>query len=93
MTFAGLDPVVVELQQRGDELCTNVDAMREAVERLGKDAVAAVVTTTSCFAPRSVDGELRQLWSMSRKHLKPHNSMGMEFAAQNSGPGCYDSVT
>ncbi|KAF5830836.1 selenocysteine synthase [Dunaliella salina] len=55
ITAAGLEPVVVELQQRGDELCTDVQAIEQGIERLGSDAIAAVVTTTSCFAPRASD--------------------------------------
>jgi len=50
----GLEPVVVELQQRGDELCTDTDAIQQCLERLGQEAVVAIVTTTSCFAPRCV---------------------------------------
>lgn len=45
-------PEVVELLRDGDQLATDVAAIEAAVERLGADGVAAVVTTTSCFAPR-----------------------------------------
>lgn len=47
--------MVVELLRKGDELVTDVAAVRAAVERLGAGAVVAVVTTTSCFAPRACD--------------------------------------
>ncbi|KAF8065449.1 hypothetical protein HT031_003050 [Scenedesmus sp. PABB004] len=52
ITAANLVPVVVELRRQGDELVTDVAALRSAVEARGPAAVAAVVTTTSCFAPR-----------------------------------------
>jgi len=52
ITAANLEPVVVELLSQGDELVTDVEGIRAAVMRLGADSVAAVVTTTSCFAPR-----------------------------------------
>jgi O-phospho-L-seryl-tRNASec:L-selenocysteinyl-tRNA synthase len=52
ITAANLVPVVVELLQQGDELVSDVTGMQQAVERVGPANVAAVVTTTSCFAPR-----------------------------------------
>lgn len=52
---AGLTPVVVEPLLRGDELVTDVEGIRAAIERCGATAVVAVVTTTSCFAPRAPD--------------------------------------
>jgi O-phospho-L-seryl-tRNASec:L-selenocysteinyl-tRNA synthase len=52
ITAANLVPVVIELLQQGDELVTDVAGIQAAVERLGPANVAAVVTTTSCFAPR-----------------------------------------
>ncbi|KAF6259689.1 selenocysteine synthase [Scenedesmus sp. NREL 46B-D3] len=55
ITAANLVPVVIELQRRADELVTDVAGIRAAVERLGPANVAAVVTTTSCFAPRASD--------------------------------------
>ena len=44
--------VVVELEARGDRLATDLAAVEAALLRLGPADVAAVVTTTSCFAPR-----------------------------------------
>lgn len=52
ISAANLTPVVVELLRQGDELVTDVGAIKAALERLGSHNVAAVVTTTSCFAPR-----------------------------------------
>jgi O-phospho-L-seryl-tRNASec:L-selenocysteinyl-tRNA synthase len=52
ITAANLVPVVVQLLQQGDELVTDVAGIQQAVEELGAASVAAVVTTTSCFAPR-----------------------------------------
>ena len=52
---AGLEPVVVELVKVGDELRTDVDGIRAAVNRLGAQSVACVFTTTSCFALRAPD--------------------------------------
>jgi O-phospho-L-seryl-tRNASec:L-selenocysteinyl-tRNA synthase len=52
LPFSGLQPVVVELETRGDQLVTSVSGVQAAIDKLGADNVAAVVTTTSCFAPR-----------------------------------------
>lgn len=55
MLSANLTPVVIELQQHGDELHTDVPAIRERIQALGSDQVVCVITTTSCFAPRAPD--------------------------------------
>ncbi|GFH15597.1 sep-tRNA:Sec-tRNA synthase, partial [Haematococcus lacustris] len=55
ITAAGLQPVVVELLLEGDQLVTDVPGILAAVQQLGPEAVVAVVTTTSCFAPRASD--------------------------------------
>ena len=68
---AGLEPVVVELSKKGEELVTDLKAIREEVTRLGPDNVLAIMTCTryiaifllllisipsfSCFAPRGPD--------------------------------------
>ena len=52
ISAANLTPVVIELLRQGDELVTDVEAIKAALERIGPGNVAAVVTTTSCFAPR-----------------------------------------
>lgn len=57
-TLLGFDPVVVELQRRGDRLETDVEALQTKVEELeggDKGSVLAVMSTTSCFAPRCPD--------------------------------------
>ena len=58
LTLAGLTPVVIELSRGGadgEELRTDEAALRAALGRLPAGSVAAVVTTTSCFAPRAPD--------------------------------------
>ncbi|EFN58500.1 hypothetical protein CHLNCDRAFT_19872 [Chlorella variabilis] len=47
---SGFEPVVVPLRLEGDQL-----ALCQQVEQLGADAIACIVTTTSCFAPRAAD--------------------------------------
>lgn len=52
---ADLVPVVVELRREGDALVTDVDAIERAILAVGAENIAAVVSTTSCFAPRHPD--------------------------------------
>ena len=52
---AGLEVVVVENVLEGDELRTDVVKVEEEVVRLGPNNVVCVLTTTSCFAPRTPD--------------------------------------
>ena len=46
---AGLEPVVVELTKRGEELVTDLEGIREEIDRLGPDNVLAVMTCTRCL--------------------------------------------
>ena len=55
ITAANLVPVVIELQRAGDALVTDTEAIAAALQRLGPDSVACIVTTSSCFAPRACD--------------------------------------
>ena len=52
---AGYSVVCVELKREGTSLVTDVDAIESTVSSLGPENVACVLTTTSCFAPRSPD--------------------------------------
>ena len=52
---AGLEAVVVPMLRQGDQLRTDLQAVSHHIERLGPDNIVAVVSTTSCFAPRSAD--------------------------------------
>lgn len=55
VSAAGATPVVIENLLEGDELRTDVDGVRAAIEKLGAHTILCVMTTTSCFAPRGVD--------------------------------------
>lgn len=41
--------------QIGDELHTDVHGIAAKIEKYGANNIAAVITTTSCFAPRVPD--------------------------------------
>ena len=46
---------MLENRLEGDELRTDVEAMKAAVDRLGAENIVCIMTTTSCFAPRVPD--------------------------------------
>ena len=55
MYFPGFIPIVIENVIENDELRTDVSKIEEQILDLGSETIAAVLTTTSCFAPRSID--------------------------------------
>lgn len=80
---AGLTPVVVEPLLVGDELVTDVEGIRAAIERCGPTAVVAVVTTASCFAPRAPD-DVVEVARMCKAAGVPHlinNAYGLQVSS------------
>lgn len=55
ITSAGLQPVVIENLLVGDQLTTDLEAVKTQVEKLGAETILCVLTTSSCFAPRGAD--------------------------------------
>ena len=69
---AGLEPAIIELVRAGDELQTDLTAMRDAVTTLAPENVLAILSTTSCFAPRAPDdlvsvGQMCRQFDINRK--------------------------
>ncbi|KAG0722454.1 O-phosphoseryl-tRNA(Sec) selenium transferase [Chionoecetes opilio] len=80
ISTAGFEVVVVENVLEGDEIRTDVPALKEKVTSLGAENVAAVLTTTSCFAPRGVD-RLEEVAKICKEHNIPHvvnNAYGIQ---------------
>ncbi|XP_065182826.1 O-phosphoseryl-tRNA(Sec) selenium transferase-like [Sycon ciliatum] len=55
MVTAGFIPVVIENRLEGDELRTDMEELGRQIEHLGADNIVCVMSTTSCFAPRTPD--------------------------------------
>ena len=68
---AGLEPAIIELIRVGDELQTDLTAMRDAVTTLSPNNVLAIFSTTSCFAPRAPD-DLVNIGKMCKEFNIPH---------------------
>jgi len=52
---AGLEPVVVETKLKGDMVVTDMDRLKEVLDKLDPDTIVCVASTSSCFAPRTCD--------------------------------------
>jgi len=55
ITAAGFLPVVIPLQRQGDQLVTDMQSLHDKLNSIGPENIAAIVSTTSCFAPRGPD--------------------------------------
>jgi O-phospho-L-seryl-tRNASec:L-selenocysteinyl-tRNA synthase len=55
ITTAGFEPIIISPVLQGDELKTDVSRMEAVLQETDSELIACVMTTTSCFAPRSCD--------------------------------------
>ncbi len=80
---ANLEAVPLENVLEGDELHTDMVAMRQQVDRLGPNSIVCIVTTTSCFAPRAADSvvEVAKLCKSSGFGHIINNAYGVQSAA------------
>lgn len=46
---------MVPLVLEGDQLCTDMPGLEAKIRELGPSQIVAVLSTTSCFAPRAAD--------------------------------------
>eukprot|EP00536_Pseudo-nitzschia_multiseries_P004447 jgi/Psemu1/188091/e_gw1.74.45.1 len=78
---AGLICVVVPTKVEGDEVVTDCDAMEAALNEHG-ERVLAVITTTSCFAPRVPDAvdKVAKLCKASNVYHVINNAYGLQCA-------------
>jgi O-phospho-L-seryl-tRNASec:L-selenocysteinyl-tRNA synthase len=68
---AGYECVVLPTKRLEDQVQTDLDTLRELLEMRYRDRVAAVVTTTSCFAPRVPDA-IDHVARLCSQHGIPH---------------------
>ncbi|XP_037802895.1 O-phosphoseryl-tRNA(Sec) selenium transferase-like [Penaeus monodon] len=77
---AGFEPVVIENCLDGDELRTDVAEIDRQITSLKPESIAAVMTTTSCFAPRGID-KLEDVARLCSRYGVPHiinNAYGVQ---------------
>lgn len=66
--------MVIENRLEGDELRTDLEAIEKKIEELGAENILCVHSTTSCFAPRVPDRQVKSfiwknlLWSRMKWH-------------------------
>jgi O-phospho-L-seryl-tRNASec:L-selenocysteinyl-tRNA synthase len=84
ITAAGLEPLVVPMARSGDALVTDLSALEAAITTAGgAENVVCVMTTTSCFAPRTPDdvvGVAKMCARLDVSHLI-NNAYGVQAAA------------
>ena len=75
--------IVVENLLIGDELRTDLDSIRQHIERVGAEEVVCILTTTSCFAPRSADSivEVAKLCAVADVGHVVNNAYGVQVEA------------
>ena len=85
----GYELVLVPNKLEGDQLVTDVDAVRMRIESLGADNVACVLCTTSCFAPRVPDDVVGIATACREMHVPciVNNAYGVQ-ARQTSRTVC-----
>eukprot|EP00980_Cylindrotheca_fusiformis_P028457 scaffold22600_cov195-Cylindrotheca_fusiformis.AAC.1 len=76
---AGLQCVVVPTKMNGDEVVTDIEAMEVALAGHG-EKVLAIITTTSCFAPRVPDAvdEVAKLCAKANVYHVINNAYGLQ---------------
>ena len=53
---AGLYPLIVDgIKGQNDEIITNINKIKSLIEEYGENQILCILTTTSCFAPRTPD--------------------------------------
>lgn len=77
---ANLIPIIIDPVKVDDELQTNIEGFKEQIEKLGSKNIVCLISTTSCFAPRSCD-DVESLAELSKKFSIPHiinNAYGLQ---------------
>ncbi|KAJ7336496.1 hypothetical protein OS493_011699 [Desmophyllum pertusum] len=77
---AGFEPVIVENVVEGDELRTDLAGVERQIKDLGPENVVCIMTTTSCFAPRTPD-RLEEVAKLCKEQDVPHivnNAYGVQ---------------
>lgn len=79
---AGFEAVPVGNRLEAYEVRSDLDAIRETIQRLGPQNVACVLTTTSCFAPRGADC-IVDVVSFQQACYCAHNCMSKSYCCQD----------
>lgn len=77
---AGLQLVLLPNCLEGDKVCTSIADIERSIAELGPDTIVAVLSTSSCFAPRVCD-RLVSIGRLCRQHNIAHvvnNAYGLQ---------------
>ncbi|RXG59733.1 O-phosphoseryl-tRNA(Sec) selenium transferase [Armadillidium vulgare] len=77
---SGYQPIIIENVLQEDELRTDTDNIELKIKELGRENIAAILTTTSCFAPRGID-KIEEVARLCKMYEIPHiinNAYGLQ---------------
>lgn len=80
ISAAGLIPIVVENKLDGMSVCSDLTLLLKEIIRIGAENILCVLSTSSCFAPRSCDN-LAEIASLCKLHGISHvvnNAYGLQ---------------
>lgn len=82
ITTAGFEPIIVSPVLREDELQTDTARIAAILQETDPELIAAVLTTTSCFAPRACD-DVEAVAGLCKEHRVAH-VINNAYGAQSS---------
>ena len=83
---AGLQPIIVDTIQIGDELSTNLEGIENIIQEKGADSILGILSCNSCFAPRVPD-DLVGISKVCKKYGLYHicnNAFGLQSTISNN---------
>ncbi len=77
---ANLTPISIEGIIEKDEIHTNIDLIKEKIKEFGSENILAIISTTSCFAPRVPDNvkEIALICKESNLFHLVNNAYGLQ---------------
>lgn len=77
---AGYEPIIISNLIKEDELSTNIELIKSEILRLKPENILCVLSTTSCFAPRTPDNSI-EISKICKEYDIPHiinNAYGIQ---------------
>lgn len=77
---AGFEPIIIPNLIEEDELSTNIELIKSEIVRLKPENILCVLSTTSCFAPRTPDNAI-EISKICKEYEIPHvinNAYGIQ---------------
>lgn len=75
-----MTPVIIDTIQEGGKLTTDMEGIKENIKQLGAENITCIISTSSCFAPRSCD-KIEEIAVTCKNFDLPHlinNAYGLQ---------------